>query len=363
MTFRYLLLVLRSRIWLIVLVALTTIAAGTYFTLTQPKEYLASTSLLINFNTENPFKEDGLAPQLANSYMATQVDIITSRSVVNRVIDSLGLAAETAEQREEWISTLRRKLDVEAARESRLIAIHYQSPDPQFAARVANAFAEAYVAVTQSLLVEPAIRNTRWFDAQIDQMRARLATAHSRMTSYQQAEGIVALDDRLDTQTQRLNELTNQLVLAQGELYDARSRQLGVNHPDYVRAVQREQALQESLEEQKQIVLALKKQRDELQVLAREVGVEEDAYSQALQSYYNAQLLSSYGQTSVEVLDAASPPTEPSSPNVALNIIGSVLLGLILAAMLAVAAELAFRKIREPDDVGELLESRVLTSV
>ena len=362
MPFRYLLLVLRSRIWLIVLVAVTTVAAGTYFTLTQPKEYLASTSLLLNFNTENPFKEDGLAPQLADSYMATQVDIITSRSVVNRVIDSLGLA-NTPEEREAWMSTLRQKLDVEAARESRLVAIHYQSPDPQFAAQVANAFANAYVGVTQSLLVEPAIRNTRWFDAQIDQMRDRLATAQSRMTSFQQAEGIVALDDRLDTQTQRLNELTNQLVEAQGLLYDARSRQLGVNHPDYVRAVQREQALQESLEEQKQIVLALKKQRDELQVLAREVNVEEEAYSQALQSYYNSQLLSSYGQTSVEILDEASPPSEPSSPNVALNIIGSVLLGLILATMLAVAAELIFRKIREPEDVGELLDSRVLTSV
>jgi uncharacterized protein involved in exopolysaccharide biosynthesis len=355
-------LILRSRIWLIVLVAVTTVAAGTYFTLTQPKEYLASAAMLLTFNAENPFKEDGLAPQLADSYMATQVDIITSRSVVNRVIDTLGLA-ETPEQRTEWTYNLLRKLEVEAARESRLVFVQYQSPDPQFSADVANAFARAYVATTQALAVEPAIRNTKWFDAQIDLMRDRLASAQSRMTSFQQEEGIVALDDRLDTQMTRLNELTNQLVEAQGELYDARSRQLGVNHPDYVRAVQREQALQESLEEQKQLVLALRQQRDELQVLAREVNVEEEAYSQALQSYYNAQLLSSYGQTSVEILDDAVPPAEPSSPNVALNIIGSVLLGLMLATMLAVAAELAFRKIREPEDIGELLDTRMLSSV
>lgn len=362
MPFRYLLIVLRSRIWLMLLVALTTVAAGTYFTLTQPKEYMSSASLLLNFNSENPFKEDGLAPQLADSYMATQVDIITSRSVLQRVVDSLGLA-ETPEQRAEWMQTLAKNVDVEAGRESRLVHIFYQAEDPQFAADVTNAFANAYVKVTQQLLVEPAIRNTEWFEAQIDMMRDRLASAQSRMTSFQQEQGIVALDDRLDSQTTRLNELTNQLVAAQSELYDARSRQLGPNHPDYLRAVQREQALQESLEEQKQLVLALKKQRDQLEVLAREVGVEEQAYSQALQSYYNAQLLSSYGQTSVEILDPALPATEPSSPKVMLNIIGSVLLGLMLAILLAIGAELAFRKIREPEDIGELLDTRMLSRV
>ena len=362
MPFRYLLLILRSRIWLIVLVALGTVAAGTYFTLTQPKEYLATASLLLNFSTDNPFKDDGLPPQLADSYMATQVDIITSRSVVNRVIRDLGLA-ETPEQRGEWASTLVRNLEVEAGRDSRLVAIHYESRDPTLAAQVANAFAQAYVDTTQDLLIEPARRNTEWFDAQLAQMRDRLAKAQSRMTSFQQEEGIVALDDKLDTEMTRLNELTNQLVDAQSELYDARSRQLGVNHPDYVRAVQRERALKESLEDQKQRVLELKQQRDELQVLAREVGVEEEAYSQALQSYYNEQLQSSYGQTSVELLDEAVPPSEPSSPNVPLNLIGSALLGAMLAGLMAVGAELVFRKIREPEDVAELLDTRMLSSV
>ncbi len=362
MPFRYLLLVLRSRIWLILVVALGTVAAGTYFTLTQEKQYLATASLLLNFTNDNPFKEDGLAPQLADSYMATQVDIITSRSVINRVIDSLKLA-QSPEQRADVTDELLRDLDVEAARQSRVISISYESPDPQRSAAVVNAFADAYIETTQNLSVEPAKRNTKWFDTQIAQMRDRLASAQARMTKFQQEQGIVALDDKLDTEMTRLKELTDQLVDAQADLYDARSRQLGVNHPDYVRAAQREQALQESLKDQKQKVLDLKKRRDELQVLAREVSVEEDAYSNALQNYYNQQLQSSFGQTSVETLDRASAPTEPSSPNVPLNLAGSVLLGLLLAALMAVGAELAFRKIREPEDVGELLDTRMLSSV
>jgi hypothetical protein len=35
----------------------------------------------------------------------------------------------------------------------------------------------------------------------------------------------------------------------------------------------------------------------------------------------------------------------------------------MLAALMALGAELTFRKIREPGDVGELLDTRMLSSV
>jgi uncharacterized protein involved in exopolysaccharide biosynthesis len=146
-------------------------------------------------------------------------------------------------------------------------------------------------------------------------------------------------------------------------MYDVRSRQLGVNHPEYMRATQQLDSVRQSLDDQKQKVLDLKAQRDQLEVLAREVNVEKDAYERALQSYYNEQLRSTMGQTRVEVLDTAVPPPEPSSPNVPLNIVGSVLLGLTLAGLFAVGAELVFRRIRSPEDVAELLDTRVLSSV
>lgn len=362
MPLKHLLLVLKSRIWLILFVGLATVAAGVVFTLSQPKQYVATATLLLNFDADNPLEDSRLPPQLADSYMATQVDIIMSRNVMNRVIDQLDLA-ETPEERETWVSWMRNSVEVETARQSRVVSIHYQANDPEQAARLANAFAGAYQEVTQNLKVEPAKQNTELFDNQIAQMRERLGRAQSKLTRFQQEKGIVALDERLDSEMTRLNELTNQLVDAQAATLDVRARQLGVNHPEYLQAVERERALREALEEQKQQVLQLKQQRDELEVLARELNVEQDAYSTALQSYYDEQLMSSFAQTSVNLLDPAVPPVEPSSPKVTLNVIGSVLLGGVLAALLALAAELMFRKIRTPEDVGELLDTRVLSSV
>ena len=54
------------------------------------------------------------------------------------------------------IELLTKNLDVKPSRESNVIQINYRSPDPRFAAGLANAFAQAYIATTLELRVDPA---------------------------------------------------------------------------------------------------------------------------------------------------------------------------------------------------------------
>jgi uncharacterized protein involved in exopolysaccharide biosynthesis len=194
-------------------------------------------------------------------------------------------------------------------------------------------------------------------------MRARLETAQARLTAYQQDNGIVALDERLDTEMMRLQNLNDELIVAQAGSRDARARQLGVNHPEYIRAALAETAINESVAEQKSRVLTLKQQRDELDVLARQVNVEEQTYQSALQSYYNEQMRGSFGNSGVDVLDPAVAPRFPAKPNMALNIAGGLVLGTLLGVLAALGIELAFRRLRTPDDVEALLDIRMLNHV
>jgi uncharacterized protein involved in exopolysaccharide biosynthesis len=210
--------------------------------------------------------------------------------------------------------------------------------------------------VTQELAQAPAVRNAGLIDVQLEQMRTRLANAQTRLSEYQKAKGIIAIDERVDTETTQLDELTNQLLEAQARLYDVQSRQLGVNHPEYVRALEGEQALRRSVDAQKQKLLELNQQRNELAVLAREVRVEEDAYEAALQNYYSQQLQSHFAQARVEVLDKAIPAATSPDVSISLNIAGSLILGLVLGVMLAVISDLVFRKVASEEDVSESLE-------
>jgi uncharacterized protein involved in exopolysaccharide biosynthesis len=208
--------------------------------------------------------------------------------------------------------------------------------------------------------MEPAKRSAGWFDMQLTELRERLDKAQSRLTSYQQDKGIIAIDERLDTETSRLAELSKSLVTAQAELVDVQNRQLGRNHPEYRRAVGRESSISSSVERQKRRLLELKGQRDELGSLLREVENEQRNYDATLQSYYQTRLESQFNQTRIAVLSPAVVPQRPVSPNVMLNIASAVFLGLLLGIAMAIFGEILRPKIRTDEDVRDLMGVEVL---
>jgi chain length determinant protein EpsF len=170
--------------------------------------------------------------------MATQIDIISSKNVALRVVDQLKLAASPAVVEQfnqatggrgsvrDWLADLLlKKLDILPARESSVVEISFKGADPQFVAAVANAFAEEYQKASIQLKVDPMKKASAYFDDQTKLLRDAAEAAQSRLSKYQQENGIVSLDNRLDVESNRLNDLSAQLVMAQGQAMEAASRQ------------------------------------------------------------------------------------------------------------------------------------------
>ena len=173
-------------------------------------------------------------------------------------------------------------------------------------------------------------------------------------------KGIIAIDERLDTETSRLEDLSKSLIDAQADLADVQNRQLGRNHPEYRRAVGRESSASESVAQQKRRLLQLKGQRDELGALVREVENEQRNYDATLQSYYQTRLESQFNQTRIAVLSPAVVPQRPVSPNVILNIASAIFLGLLLGIAMVIFGEILKPKIRTDEDVRDLMGVEVL---
>jgi chain length determinant protein EpsF len=117
---------------------------------------------------------------------------------------------------------------------------------------------------------------------------------------------------------------------------------------------------QKALEAQKQKILALKQQRDGLDVLNREVENAQRAYDAAMQRTSELQLTSRLDQTNIAVLPASA-PVKPAGPKVLRNIILAVLAGAILAAGAALALELIDRRVRSSADLLDLDDAPGLT--
>jgi len=249
MNVRQFLLILLARKKIILSTLFLTVLLALGWSLVQQKTYKATASVLLNYKGVDPVSGLTMPGNLMPGYMATQIDIISSKNVALRVVDALRLASSAAVQQQwreasegkgtvrDWLADLLlKKLEIMPSRESSVVEISFKGADPAFAAAVANAFADEYQKIAVQLKTEPAKKASAYFNEQTKQLRDNLEAAQARLSKYQQEKGIVSLDNnRVDVELSRLNDLSAQLVAAQTQAMEATSRErmaTGVGSPD-----------------------------------------------------------------------------------------------------------------------------------
>lgn len=237
MTLQQFLLILRARYKIALLTLLVTVLTTLVVSLLLPKQYTASSAVVVDVRSPDPIAGMVLPGMASPAYMATQVDIIDSDRVAQRVVKLLRMD-ESPVIREQWVDAtggtgdfnawladlLKQKLDVKPSRESNVINIEFSGADPNFAATVANTFAQAYIDVNHDLKLAPARQSAAWFEDQTKAVREQLERAQEALSAHQQKTGVVATDERLDYETAKLNELSSRLTNVQTETTDSSSK-------------------------------------------------------------------------------------------------------------------------------------------
>jgi len=213
------------------------VVAGALITLLSTTMYTAAATVVVDTKAD-PIAGVANQTQLMSSYIATQVDIISSPRVAQRVVKLLKLDTDpnyVQQWRDStdgkgnivvWIAAkLEKKLAVTPSRDSSVIEISIEGPDPKFAAVLANAFAQAYMDTAIDLRVDPAKQYAAWFAEQSKALLLDLQAKQKKLSDWQSETGIVATDGRLDIENARLAELSSQLVQIQALRQDSQSRQ------------------------------------------------------------------------------------------------------------------------------------------
>ena len=200
-------------------------------------------------------------------------------------------------------------------------------------------------------------------DERMDYETARLNETSSQLTT---VRGLTTdseskrMNARADTisevmQSPLINGIKADIARMEGKLADSNIT-LGKNHPQTLRAEselaamraqlaaetqkvtnsiettyqvgrQRERQLQGTLAGQKSRVLLLNKQRDELNVMRRDIESAQHTFELLSQRASQANIESHANQTNISVLNPAVAPQDPSKPRLLLNILVSIILG------------------------------------
>lgn len=237
MAFSQFVAILKAR-WLVVLTILAlALATAIGLNMIMPKRYTATTKVMIDVKSPDPVAGIVLPGMLSPTFLATQGDVIKSGRVVEHVIKTLRLDQSPDMQRawqqatkgnvpfNAWLSDFMLKsLKASPSREANVIEIEYSAETPQGAAVLANAFTDGYLEVTSDLRTEPAKAFGSSFEALAVQLRKRLLDAQAKLTSYQKEAGLMATDERLDVETERLSQISGQVTQLTALVEDAKAR-------------------------------------------------------------------------------------------------------------------------------------------
>lgn len=247
MNLTLLLLMLRARLKIVLATFLVTVLTATAISLVMPKYYRATTQVVLSYTGVDTVTGSPLLAATMPGFVQTQIDIIKNRSVALKVVDDLHLtsnatlrelfddATEGRGSIRDWIANrLMARLDVDPSSDSSVLSITYEDKESRMAADVVNAFARSYRDLSTQLKVEPAQYAADYFSKQAKSLRDNLERAQNKLSEYQQKNGITSADEKLDVEVARLNDLSQQLVMAQSMAIEARSRQAGagIDSPD-----------------------------------------------------------------------------------------------------------------------------------
>ena len=383
MSLSQLIAVLRARIRLVVAVGLVVLLLSAVVSLAMTPQYRATALLQLDFDVYDPLLQRDLSPNLAESYMATQVDTVGSGRVLGEVVRQLGwlddaervapLRAKVAGADTEsliafMVDEMRKSLEIRREGDTRLVSITYEADDRMLAARVPNLIAAVFLEQHQRASTAPARASADRFGAEIEQLRRRVDEAQRALAEFRQGSGLIDLDHQLDVDGDRLSDLNRRTrraleseVAAIRNALEAETRR----HVEALRAsadaasralaqVRAEMAAQRSR------VLDTRRQSEEGARYQRDLQAAQQLYEAALRNSGNVMLVSNSNNANARLAGEATPPLTHFTPKLRVNLLLGMVVGGFLGLLAALAMELIDRRVRSREDIERELGVDVL---
>lgn len=316
-----------------------------------------SSVLVISFQAQDPALAADIANAFAQAYMITNLE----------------LRIEPAKQTSQWYNTQLTGLRDELIEKQNALS-SYQEEHNILASSDRLDLESAKLADLSSMLI--AVQSER-----LNSQSRSEQIANAKMSELKSR----AMDNP------QVQTLAADLTQAQARLGEV-ARQVGENHPQYRQAlsevdtlkrqmnlmmeviigslkssvelaVAREEQLKTELAQQKELVLQLSRNRNQLALLKQETDNAQAAYDAALVRSAQSRLESQIATTDVAVLNSALTPSRPTSPNPPMTLVLACIAGLLLGTALALGWEWVDQRIRHPFDLEQGLGLPVLAYI
>ena len=246
--------VIRRHFYLIALILGVALLLGAVKLARSPRIYEAEATLLVTAPQPDVVVGRDVALEDGETvadpdYYKTQCDILKSRSLAAHVVTALGLygapgpgldgvgSADDHKHIRRAVDTYLGGLDIKPLNEASLIAVEYSSPDPVFAAKIANAHATIFIKEHLHMLRQRKEQVADILSVKLAELKKRLEASEVALNTYRREHGIIpglmTLSGKDAIVIDRLTQLSSQLTTAQVKRIELESQIELIRKGDY----------------------------------------------------------------------------------------------------------------------------------
>jgi succinoglycan biosynthesis transport protein ExoP len=233
------LLILRKHQWLIVSFMLAVVTIVSIATFRMQPVYVATTRIELGRENANilPFQGTDSYDYMLDleNYIETQSKILTSETLALQTIrtgvltgqpqfqnsdpssEAIATGSLANQKRPPELAAFLGSLGVRRVPNSRLMDISFEATSPELAAQVVNAHIRNYIDQNRRSHYDATTAATTWLTDQLDELKIKVKNSEDARLDYERKNQIWELDDKQNLTTQRLSEISRQLIEAQGD--------------------------------------------------------------------------------------------------------------------------------------------------
>ncbi len=390
------------------LVVLATVSIGLLIIILSTPMYQSTGSVLVKFGSDadarvnNPNDNTPVSQADRREIMQSNLDILQSHDLLKAVITKIGIeriypglteAIGTKDSpMEVAIFKMQSKhLIIKSSPQSNVIDIKALNVSPEVSAEIVSTLQNIFIQRQLEIFNKP---QTNFLIQQVKESEDKLNKSQNELRAFKAGAGLSSIEEELN---ELLKQKSSAVAVAfqavddaQGKLEELRDKEtemLTTYRPDsppmvamrksIAEANRQLQERQENLTASKNGTLSeqnarinkriarLEEQRNHYNDLVRQVEVNETNYKNYLARSEEARINETLGEkkiTSISIVDSPTVPVKPATPRKLLTVIISLLAGIILGGLVALARELFDESFRTPKQLAKVMQLPVLTS-
>jgi len=373
-------LVLLKRKWLIFWITFLAIVASVSYSLYLPEKFTATARILppqeskaglSSFLPQAGGAFGGLASGLLGGGQSSSdlyVGIMKSRTVADVLINKFDLKKLWEK---EYITPVYNNLSeitkINISKDTGVISVSVEVKDPQRAAAMANTYVEALDQINRTVLVTEGQRKRVFLEERLEKAKKDLINAETGLQAFQEKYNLVSINEQAKASIEGAATLRGEIIAAQTEFevlkkFGTEKQNEAIMLKSKIEELRKQLAKIESGNPEKDadnFYIPFKELPDlgmRLARLMREKKIQEEVFELLTSQYEMAKIEEAKDMNTIQILDEAVPTDMKSSPNRALIVILSTIVGFFIAVFFAFINDFVLKvRTKDPEKYKELI--------